>query len=393
MDVLRGACLLGILVMNIQSFAMPHAAYLNPTLFGSLHGAEGVAWVVGRVLFDFKFLSLFSMLFGASLVLGGQETRPVRRLLWLLVFGLLHAYLVWYGDILFTYAVVGLLLLGATKWSVRRQLGLGLTLLLLSPALVALTGAFVHALPAWFTESINKHLDARSVAAEVAAYRGSWLSQTPIRAALSFESQTSGLVLETGFRAAGCMLLGMAATKKRVFDGAVPSWPWVPLSFVSGLLITGAGVWLAWSQNFQIRPWLFAQALHELGSIPLCIGIGLSVIALANRYPQAFVVLKVAALGRMAFTAYLMHSIVGTWVFGGHGLGLFGTWSRTALLLAPIAVWLVQISLAHLWTLRFRLGPLEALWRGLSRGEFSLGRARPAATTAGTASEEHTSAH
>jgi uncharacterized protein len=95
----------------------------------------------------------------------------------------------------------------------------------------------------------------------------------------------------------------------------------------------------------------------------------------------------------MAFTAYLMHSIVGTWVFGGHGLGLFGTWSRTALLLAPIAVWLVQISLAHLWTLRFRLGPLEALWRGLSRGEFSLGRARPAATTAGTASEEHTSAH
>ena len=114
-DVLRGVCLLGILVMNIQSFAMPHAAYLNPTLFGSLAGADGVAWALGRLLFDFKFLSLFSMLFGASLILAGEETRPLRRLLWLVVFGLVHAYGVWYGDILFTYGVVGVVVLGARR--------------------------------------------------------------------------------------------------------------------------------------------------------------------------------------------------------------------------------------------------------------------------------------
>ncbi|MCA2979995.1 MAG: DUF418 domain-containing protein, partial [Myxococcaceae bacterium] len=92
-DVLRGVALLGILVMNIQSFAMPHAAYLNPRAWGSLEGAEGVAWALGRLLFDFKFITLFSTLFGASLVLAGEASSPRRRLSWLVAFGLLHGYL------------------------------------------------------------------------------------------------------------------------------------------------------------------------------------------------------------------------------------------------------------------------------------------------------------
>ncbi len=374
MDVLRGVSLVGILVMNIQSFAMPHAAYLNPTLYGSLEGTDGLAWAIGRLFFDFKFISLFSMLFGASLILGGEHTRPVRRLLWLMGFGLLHAYLVWYGDILFTYGAVGLLVLRATRWTVRQQLGCAAALLALSPILAGLTSVFLDALPWSFAESISKHLDARSIAAEVAVYRSGWLAQTPIRAALSFESQTFGLVMETGFRAAGCMLLGMAAVRKRVFEGAIPVWPWIPLGFASGLLITGIGLAIAWSHNFSIRPWLLAQALHELGAIPLSIAIGLTVITIANRYPSAPLVDGVGRLGKVAFTAYLMHSVVGTWVFGGQGLGLFGTCSRTTLLVAPFLVWLVQILLARWWTERFRVGPVEALWRGLARGHFSLGR-------------------
>lgn len=373
-DVLRGACLVGILVMNIQSFAMPHAAYLNPMVFGSLQGTEGVAWIIGRLLFDFKFLSLFSMLFGASLVLAGDQTRPVRRLLWLVVFGLIHAYLIWYGDILFTYGVVGLVIFKATRWTARQQVSVAAVLLALSPVLIVLTALFYDDLPLSVVESITKHLDARGVAAEIAAYRSGWLAQTPIRASISFESQTFGLLMETGFRAAGCMLLGMAATQTRVFLGSIPTWPWVPLGFVSGFVVTGAGIWLAWSSNFAVKPWLLAQAIHELGAIPLSIAIGLAVIALANRYPTTWFVDSVGRLGRLAFTAYLMHSVVGTWVFGGQGLGLFGTWSRMTLLLVPFVVWFGQILLARVWTRHFRVGPIEALWRGLARGEFSLGR-------------------
>ena len=107
-DVLRGFALLGILVMNIQSFAMPEAAYLNPTAYGDLEGANLYAWLAGRMLADQKFMAIFSMLFGAGIVLmaeraearGGAGPVHYRRMGWLLVIGMLHAHLLWFGDIL-----------------------------------------------------------------------------------------------------------------------------------------------------------------------------------------------------------------------------------------------------------------------------------------------------
>ena len=106
-DVLRGFALLGILVMNIQAFAMPQAAYFNPTAYGDLEGANLRVWLAGRMFFDQKFMTLFSMLFGAGIVLmaGRAEARGdagrvhYRRMGWLLVIGLLHAHLLWHGDI------------------------------------------------------------------------------------------------------------------------------------------------------------------------------------------------------------------------------------------------------------------------------------------------------
>ena len=106
-DVLRGVALVGILVMNIQTFALPHAAYMNPSAWGSLAGVEGVVWSLSRLLFDFKFITLFSTLFGASLVLAGEASKPKRRLLWLIIFGCVHGYLIWFGDVLFAYGVTG----------------------------------------------------------------------------------------------------------------------------------------------------------------------------------------------------------------------------------------------------------------------------------------------
>ena len=114
-DVLRGVALLGILLMNVQSFAMPQAAYFNPTAYGDLEGANLYVWVAGRMFADQKFMAIFSMLFGAGIVLmaGRAEARGdarrahYRRMGWLLVIGLLHAHLLWSGDILFLYAVSG----------------------------------------------------------------------------------------------------------------------------------------------------------------------------------------------------------------------------------------------------------------------------------------------
>ncbi|WP_257457143.1 DUF418 domain-containing protein [Archangium lipolyticum] len=372
LDALRGFCLLGILVMNIQSFAMPVAAYLNPTVFGALDGVDGLAWSFGRLLFDCKFLNLFAMLFGASLVLGGDDTCPRRRLAWLIVFGLLHAYGVWYGDILFTYGVVGMLVVGARAWPPGRQLRLGLALVSVGPAIALVTALAFDHLPPSLLGALLEYLDARSVAGELTAFRGDWMTQLPVRAKLAFEGQTSALIYETGWRAAGCMLLGMAGLQRGMFEGHFASPRAVLLLWVLGLASTSAGLAVQIAGGFSPRAWVFAQVLHEVGAVPLAIAIGCTVVGLARRFARAAPTRAIASLGRVAFTAYLMQSVVGTLVFGGHGLGAFGTWSRSTLLLAAFVFWALQVLLASLWSRYFGRGPLEALWRGLARGDFSL---------------------
>jgi uncharacterized protein len=199
------------------------------------------------------------------------------------------------------------------------------------------------------------------------------MAQFAVRARIAWELQTFSLVVETGWRAAGCMLLGMAAVKARVFEGSLPSPRFIGVLAAAGLALTLMGLWLQWMSGFDARVGLGAQALHELGSLGLSAGIGAAVIALATTHAASRVVQAVARLGRVAFTGYLMQSCVGTWVFGGHGLGLFGDVSRATLLVAPLVFWMCQLVLAWRWTSQFRVGPLEAVWRGLSKGDWSLG--------------------
>jgi len=114
LDVLRGFALLGILIINIQSFSMPGAAYLNPSSFGDFEGINKWIWAVTFAIGETKFMAIFSMLFGAGIVLVTQKAEAktgksaglhYRRNFWLLVFGLVHAHLIWYGDILVAYAL------------------------------------------------------------------------------------------------------------------------------------------------------------------------------------------------------------------------------------------------------------------------------------------------
>ena len=114
LDFLRGFALLGILLMNIQSFAMPFSAYFNPTAFGDLTGINLGVWTFSHIFADSKFMTIFSILYGAGIVLITQKAvekgnRPGRvhysRTFWLLIIGLFHAYVFWYGDILVLYAV------------------------------------------------------------------------------------------------------------------------------------------------------------------------------------------------------------------------------------------------------------------------------------------------
>src|SRR5712692_3063027 len=158
LDVLRGLAVLGILVMNIQSFAMIEAAYSNPTAFGDLKGANYLVWLLSHVLADQKFMTIFAMLFGAGIVLmtgrrekAGLRTAAVhyRRMGALALFGILHAYVFWYGDILFSYALCGMLVYLLRRLRPWLQLVLG-TLCVAGPSMLLLIGGMVLA---WISSS------------------------------------------------------------------------------------------------------------------------------------------------------------------------------------------------------------------------------------------------
>ena len=137
LDVLRGFALLGILTMNIGSFAMPAATYFDPTAYGDLEGINGLVWRLTHLFADLKFMAIFSMLFGAGIVLMSERAeatdRPatglhLRRMFWLVVFGLIHGQLLWYGDILYWYGLCGLLVFWLRKRSPRTLITVGLLL-------------------------------------------------------------------------------------------------------------------------------------------------------------------------------------------------------------------------------------------------------------------------
>ena len=149
-DVLRGFALLGILIINIQAFSMPVAAYFNPTAYGDLTGANRWVWVLSHIFADQKFMTIFSLLFGAGIILlttrleeRGQSAWKIhyRRTFWLLVFGLVHAYLFWLGDILVLYAVCALVVYWFRRLSPRWMVAAGLVSLAVPAVMVWFGGA------------------------------------------------------------------------------------------------------------------------------------------------------------------------------------------------------------------------------------------------------------
>src|SRR5579863_9951971 len=167
LDLLRGVALLGILPMNIQAFSMISAAYLNPTAYGDLHGANYWVWFACHVLADEKFMTIFSMLFGGGIYLmtshieaAGKNSAPVhyRRMAWLILFGVLHAYLLWYGDILVNYGLCGLLAYGYRKASPRRLLVYGIAFTAVASLLFFYTAWSIPHWPAHQREEFTQQL-------------------------------------------------------------------------------------------------------------------------------------------------------------------------------------------------------------------------------------------
>jgi uncharacterized protein len=376
LDALRGVAILGILVINVRLFSMPEVSLLNPTAYGDFSGLNYWAWAAGHVLAEQKFLTLFTVLFGASVMLFTRSLDRrgasgldlfFKRSGWLVIFGLAHAYLLWYGDILVAYGVTAFVVVFFRNRGPRVLTLLGLALLLFPSAVevsAVLSGDIASFAAAWRPPQA-------AISAEIEAYTGGWLSQLDHRVPAAFYRQTTGFLSATFWRVSGSMLLGMALFKWGVLtnDRSTRFYRRLfALGASTGLAVTVAGVWYIQAREWTASAGLVWQQFNYWGSFALA-GAYIAVVMLYSRWrPEGVVTRTLAAIGRTAFSNYILQTVLATSFFYGHGLGLFGQVTRFEALAVVVAIWAVQVVASVLWLRYFRFGPLEWLWRSLTYG-------------------------
>lgn len=385
MDILRGIAVLGILVMNIQSFAMPSVAYSNPTAYENLTGNDLWVWLMSHVFADQKFMAIFSMMFGASIVMLSQKAQKEhmrstglqnRRFVFLAIFGLMHAYFLWYGDVLFIYAVCAFFMFMFRSKKSVALVKTGVILLIIGSLISIVIG---YTTPVWepgeyeATKTEIWSPESSALSEEIDFYRGTWERQLLYRAPQAFQLQTTVFLFETFWKTAGLMLIGMALYKRRVFKAKQSVKYYAKMigyGLGIGLPLVIGGTILDFNYDWDFRlSFFFFSQLNYWGSILVAIGYIGIVMIVTKTSTRSFIAQRLAAVGRMALSTYLMQSIICGFLFYGHGLALFGDLDRSAQLVFVLAIWVFNIAFAGIWLSYFKYGPFEWVWRSLTYGK------------------------
>lgn len=386
LDALRGFALLGILLMNIEGMVGPLMTSMTG-LDPGLQGADRTMDAAIYLLVQGKFFPLFSMLFGMGFAVmmtrADAAGRPflglyLRRIGVLLAMGLAHAMLLWPGDILVTYALMGLLLglcFRGTPQSRLPKWGVALMLLPVGfTLLMGLLGTALQAMPEEARAGFDQAMAAQAaqIEAQVEAQRlaygsGTWAEATAQRVD-DFVSMM-GFVLIFGAFILGLFLVGAWFTRSgaiaRPDEHARLFWRlrWVALPV--GLAMVLASYWMVPTMDFGRLDLAAstAQSLQMLGGAVMA----LAYLAWFVRGLQSPVLGRwlglLAPAGRMALTNYLMQSVVCTTIFYGYGLGYFEQLPRAWQPLFVFTLFGLQVALSHWWLAHFRFGPMEWLWR------------------------------
>lgn len=374
MDLLRGAAIIGMVLMNAAAVLLPYTLGVDP---GGKSGAmtEKLLWLGQFVLLDGKMRALLAMLFGASTLLvidraemdgrDGLATQR-RRLLWLLPIGVLHFLLIWDGDILMLLAVAGLIALRLVaaepvdllKWA------------LASFALQIIITGLSAAVP-FLSANMGDHdaLLQRLLVQDIAAHRADYWSILAHRAAHA-PADLERLILHALPESLGFVLIGMAMAKGGFFTGQ-----WLPASYratairayLVGLVPTmWLGIWaMSISDSRVVEAIQFAGALPF--RIPAAIGHAALLMWIASSLSSRGFAGRVAAVGRMALSNYLLSALILTTLAYGYGAGLYGRVGRMEGLAAGLATAAFALLWSPLWLGRVGQGPAERLWRSLSR--------------------------
>ena len=412
LDVLRGVAVIGILVMNINNWGLGRPAYWNPAALGGAEGANLLVWWIDSLFAADKMRGLFSLMFGASTLLviqraAAKEEGPVRvhysRMIALLLLGYLHYALVWRSDILVLYACAGLLLFLFHKLSPRALAAWAAIFFLAAivPPLLIFTppGLAGYGLmsdpPAdlvGFFQGLNLENGPNSpqVARDLALHRSGYAELVHSRLVENTFNRFEMLQYE-GAETMSLMLIGMALFKRGMLTG---DWTearyrhWALVGILTGLAGNVAlAIW-------QVRDGFSGYSVFTsniMWSMPFDFAMTVGFAALVMAWVQVSgptpLLARVAAAGRMAFTNYLMTSIIMTSIFYGYGLGLTGRLERAELFLVMLAMWALMLLWSKPWLDRFQYGPFEWLWRSMARLELQpmrrrgpMGGAAPAAT-------------
>lgn len=408
LDVLRGVAVLGILLMNIVAFGMPSAAYNDPSTYGGSTGVNLATWIVTNVLFEGTFRTMFSLLFGASVILfltrAEQRCNSIqaadlyfRRSLWLIVFGVIHAYLLlWVGEILYAYGVTALLLFAFRHVGPRKLLIIGLMVLaVLVPkrwfharevedketyyltALASyrrgdeLTRWHVDAFAAWRKIELTYKPAADDMRREIEMHQGSYLTNLRGLAPINTVVQAEWYYRWNFWDVLGAMFIGMALLKLRVLSAERSQATYVAMAAIGYCIGLAVNIWETKAiidSQFHLMAIHRTTLTYDVGRLAMTAGhVGL-VLWLCKSPACTWLWACLAAVGRMALTNYVMQTVICVTLFSGFGCGLYGELQRYQLYYVVAAIWLVQLLSSPLWLRYCRFGPVEWLWRSLTYG-------------------------
>lgn len=405
LDVIRGIAVMGIFSVNVVGMAMIENAYFYPPDYGFGSTGDRTMWAFNAIFVDGRFRALFSILFGASLTLVVERAVATGRNAWLvhyprmivlLGFGLLHFYLLWWGDILANYALVGMIAFLFWRLPAKWLLPIALAVLAFyyvpgfvenarlltqveaglapdaTPEERAKTEGMLSGVTSPADEIAEDKADHASIPAHFAAFTEGRRATEPFTSMFGYGIETFGF-----------MLLGMAGYRSGFLTGAWRRRGYATVAIVClgiDVPVHAYGAWASLQSDFAPQvffPWtqVYVSPLHAVGAVGYAALIMLIFTrrgALADRF---------AAVGRAAFTNYLGATILGTLVFFGTFGGLYGELSRGEAWLFVPPVWAFMLLWSKWWLDRYRYGPFEWAWRSLARWKWEpMRRPVPAAS-------------
>lgn len=402
LDVLRGFALFGILMVNMPFFAMPFIlVFFDPSLAEGPIG-ERLAFSLVKLFFEYKFISLFSLLFGIGFVVqltratargGSFIPQYLRRIIILFLIGFIHAIGLWYGDILLMYSIAAVVLLFCASLSSRTLFILAIVSLLIGTVLsFGINGLQYVATEMGVEQAERSYAQAEEVLAgenvpsgfnaieqaqfdpnnpiwtdaELRAYRDG-----PLSDALAFRSITYAFALifaafGYGWHVLAMFLLGAAMMKSNFFAPEKRHWHrrLALIALPIGLLLEGIVTAAHWMAGHEASLGvMLTLPLHELGSVLLMLGYVGAICLIVHAGLVKWLTTPIAAAGRMALTVYLSMTIITTGIMYWWGLGWFGSFNRVELIGLVIIIYAALVIFSVLWLKAFRFGPLEWLWR------------------------------